>query len=50
MILVEVTQTPWHYTTLPDALDHWQTIIAGFLTFAAGFGTVVATMIIRNRL
>jgi hypothetical protein len=42
-------ETPWHYTTWPDALDHWQTIIAGILAFSAGFGTVVATIIIVNR-
>jgi hypothetical protein len=41
--------TPWHYTTPLDALDHWQTGIAGFLAFVAGFGTVVVTMIIARR-
>ncbi len=41
--------TPWHFTTWLDLLDHWQTGIAGFLAFAAGFGTVVATMIIARR-
>ena len=41
--------TTWHYTTLLDSLDHWQTVIAGVLAFAAGFGTVVATMIIARR-
>ena len=35
---------PWHYTTFPEALDHWQTLIAGVLAFAAGFGTVVAAI------
>jgi hypothetical protein len=25
MIPVEITKTPWHFTTWPDALDHWQT-------------------------
>ena len=44
MIPVEVTQTPWHYTTWPDALDHWQTLIAGGLAFVAGVGTVVAAI------
>jgi hypothetical protein len=39
----------WHFTTWLDLLDHWQTGIAGFLAFAAGFGTVVATMIIARR-
>ena len=43
MIPVEVTQTPWHFTDFWDWVDHWQTIIAGGLAFAAGFGTVVAT-------
>ena len=41
--------TPWRYTTFVDALDHWQTLVAGVLAFAAGFGTVVATMIIARR-
>jgi hypothetical protein len=40
---------PWHFTTWLDAIDHWQTGIAGLLAFAAGFGTVVATMIIARR-
>jgi hypothetical protein len=39
----------WHFTTWLDLLDHWQTGIAGFLAFAAGFGTVVATMIIARK-
>ena len=46
---VEVTQTPWHYTTFWDWLDHWQTLIAGGFALIAGFGTVVATMIIARR-
>src|SRR5277367_4569593 len=36
MIPVEVTQTPWHYTTFWDWADHWQTLLAGFLAFVAG--------------
>ena len=44
MIPVEVTQTPWQFTTVPDALDHWQTLIAGVLAFVAGVGTVVAAI------
>jgi hypothetical protein len=40
---------PWHFTTWPDALDHWQTIIAGLLAFAAGFGTVLATIAVARR-
>ena len=49
MIPVEVAQTPWHFTTGLDALDHWQTVIAGVLAFVAGVGTVVATMFIAHR-
>jgi hypothetical protein len=44
VIPVEVTQTPWRYTTFWDWLDHWQTLIAGFLAFVAGVGTVVAAI------
>jgi hypothetical protein len=44
VIPVEVTQAPWHYTTFPEALDHWQTGIAGVLAFVAGILTVVAAM------
>jgi hypothetical protein len=40
---------PWHFTTWLDLLDHWQTGITGVLALAAGFGTVVATMIIARR-
>lgn len=29
MIPVEITQTPWHFTTFWDWLDHWQTGLAG---------------------
>jgi hypothetical protein len=29
VIPVEVTQTPWHFTTFWDWLDHWQTGLAG---------------------
>jgi hypothetical protein len=40
VIPVEVTQTPW--ATFWAWVDHWQTLIAGFLAFVAGVGTVVA--------
>jgi hypothetical protein len=49
MIPVEVNSAPWHFTTWLDLFDHWQTGIAGFLAFVAGFGTVVATIIIARR-
>jgi hypothetical protein len=41
VIPVEVTQTPWHFTTVPDALDHWQTALAGFAALLAAFIAVV---------
>ncbi len=41
--------TPWHFTTWLDALDHWQTVIAGVLALAAGVLTVVVTRRVANR-
>ncbi len=26
---------PWHFTTLPDVFDHWQSLLAGLLAFFA---------------
>jgi hypothetical protein len=49
VIPVEVTQTPWHFTTSPDALDHWQTVIAGVFALVAAFGTIVVTRRLANR-
>ena len=49
VIPVEVAQTPWHFTTGLDLLDHWQTVIAGVLALVAAFGTIVVTMIIARR-
>ena len=40
MIPVEVTQTPWHFTTCLDLFDHWQTVFAGVLALVAGLITV----------
>jgi hypothetical protein len=44
VIPVEVTQAPWHAMGFWDWVDHWQTLIAGALAFAAGVGTVVAAI------
>ena len=44
VIPVEVTTAPWHYTTFWDWADHWQTLLAGFLAFVAGVGTVLAAI------
>jgi hypothetical protein len=41
-------QTPWHFTTWLDLLDHWQTGIAGVLALVVAFGTIMATMIIAR--
>jgi hypothetical protein len=43
VIPVEVTQTPWHYTTFWDWVDHWQTIIAGGLALLAAWLTIRET-------
>ena len=40
MIPVEVTQAPWHFTTVPDALDHWQSLAAGFVALLAALFAV----------
>jgi hypothetical protein len=37
MIPVEVTKTPWHYTTFWDWLDHWQTVILALVALLAEF-------------
>jgi hypothetical protein len=42
MIPVEVTQTPWHYTTWLDLFDHWQTGLAGAAAVLAATATVWA--------
>ena len=40
MIPVEVTQAPWHFTSVPDALDHWQSLAAGFVALLAALFAV----------
>jgi hypothetical protein len=30
-----LAQTPWHYTTWLEALDHWQTLATGLIAIAA---------------
>jgi hypothetical protein len=37
------------HSRVDEFLYDWQTVIAGILAFVAGFGTVVATMIIANK-
>jgi hypothetical protein len=35
---------PWHYTTLVDFVDHWQTLIAGLIALIAAVITVYFTL------
>ena len=35
---------PWHYTTLVDFVDHWQTLIAGLIALIAAVITVAVTL------
>jgi prolipoprotein diacylglyceryltransferase len=49
MIPVEVTQTPRHYTTLWEWLDHWQTGLAGAGAVVAAIITIWETHRIANR-
>jgi hypothetical protein len=34
---------PWHFTTLLDLVDHWQTLVAGVLAVLAAWRTIRAT-------
>jgi hypothetical protein len=40
---------PWHFTTLLDLVDHWQTLIAGVLAVLAAWRTIRATVESANR-
>jgi hypothetical protein len=48
-VRIAVNAEPWHYTTLLDAIDHWQALIAGALGFAAAIVAVVLTLRIERR-
>jgi hypothetical protein len=39
----------WHYTTLVDFVDHWQTLIAGLIALIAAVITVVVTLKVERR-
>lgn len=43
------TAVPWHYTTLVDFVDHWQTLIAGLIALIAAIITVVVTLKVETR-
>ena len=40
---------PWHYTTLVDFVDHWQTLIAGLIALIAAIITVFVTLRVERR-
>ena len=40
---------PWHYTTLIDFVDHWQTLIAGLIALIAAVITVAVTLKVEQR-
>lgn len=40
---------PWHYTTLVDFVDHWQTLIAGLIALIAAIITVAVTLKVERR-
>jgi hypothetical protein len=48
VIPVEVTQTPWHFTTWRDLFDHWQTLIAGGFALSAAIIAVLVTIRIER--
>ncbi len=39
----------WHYTTLVDFVDHWQTLLAGMIALAAAIITVAVTLNVERR-
>lgn len=40
---------PWHYTTIVDFFDHWQTLFAGVIALIAAFITVIFTLTVESR-
>jgi hypothetical protein len=40
---------PWHYTTIVDFVDHWQTLIAGLIALVAAIITVAVTLKVERR-
>lgn len=43
------TAVPWHYTTIVDLVDHWQTLIAGLIALIAAIITVAVTLKVERR-
>lgn len=40
---------PWHYTTIVDFIDHWQTLLAGLIALVAAIITVFVTLTVERR-
>ena len=40
---------PWHYTTIVDFVDHWQTLLAGLIALIAAIITVFVTLKVERR-
>jgi hypothetical protein len=40
---------PWHYTTIVDLVDHWQTLLAGSIALIAAIITVLVTLKVERR-
>jgi hypothetical protein len=43
------TIVPWHYTSIVDLVDHWQTLFAGLFAFLAAVITAVWTLSAESR-
>src|SRR5580698_5357377 len=44
-----MANSPWHYTTFIDFIDHWQALAAGLFGFAAAIIVVVITLLSERR-
>jgi hypothetical protein len=40
---------PWHYTTIVDFVDHWQTALTGVIALVAAIITVGVTLRVEQR-
>lgn len=40
---------PWHYTTIVDFVDHWQTLLAGLIALIAAMIAVFVTLKVERR-
>lgn len=47
--LGEGIAVPWHYTTVVDFIDHWQTLLAGLIALIAAVITVAVTLNVERR-